>query len=148
VLAFRAHHRAGHARGHRGFSASDAVNALRERNESLWWLTAGPVTWFAHFVLSYLPAATWCAEAAGRGGMLAPVRMAVTIYTVIALAAILATGWRGYRRYRHGGSSPHDGNTAADRHRFLGFATLLLCGLSAVATVYVTLVALLIGSCR
>ena len=37
-------------------------------------------------------------------------------------------------------------DTEADRHRFLGFATLLMAGLSAVATIYVALVYPVLGS--
>jgi hypothetical protein len=43
---------------------------------------------------------------------------------------------------------PHDESTREDRHRFLGFATMILCGLSFVATVYVALPTLLISTCR
>ncbi|HEX6930290.1 MAG TPA: hypothetical protein VF267_13630 [Gammaproteobacteria bacterium] len=122
---------------------------LAENRESLWWLAAGPSAWFAHFLLSYVTAATWCAKAAERSASLAPVRFAITAYTVLALAGIIAIGWRGYRYHRYGnGTLPHDDDTSADRHRFLGFATMLLCGLSAVATVYVALAAVFIGSCR
>jgi hypothetical protein len=42
---------------------------------------------------------------------------------------------------------PDDADTPEDRHRFLGFATVLLSGLSAIATVYVGLAAVFIGSC-
>jgi len=42
---------------------------------------------------------------------------------------------------------PHDDDTPEDRHRFLGFATLLLSALSAVAVLYAGLVAVFIRSC-
>ncbi|HEX7029679.1 MAG TPA: hypothetical protein VF254_03720 [Gammaproteobacteria bacterium] len=120
-----------------------------EKNESLWWLPAAPAVWFAHFMLSYVTAATWCAKVMERSAAVSPVRIAVAIYTVLALAAIIAIGWRAYRHHRYGNAGlPHDRDTPADRHRFLGFATLLLCGLSFIATVYVALAAVFIGSCR
>lgn len=129
--------------------ANDEKQAPHEERESLWMLTFGPVTWAAHFTLSYVTAAVWCAKVAGRTGSLGTARLVIAVYTVIALTIIGATAWRGWRHTRLGkGSPPHDSDTAADRHRFLGFATLLLCGLSAVATLYVAMGAVIIGSCR
>lgn len=120
-----------------------------EREESLWLLTVSPTVWAAHFLLCYLTAAIWCAKVVGRDGSLGAVRWAVAVFTVLALAGIVVNGWRGYLRHRHGTAAvPHDFDTPADRHRFLGFATLLLSGLSAVAVVYVALAAVFIGSCR
>ena len=43
---------------------------------------------------------------------------------------------------------PHDFDTPGDRHRFLGFATVLLAGLSAVATLFAALVVLYFKDCR
>jgi len=43
---------------------------------------------------------------------------------------------------------PHDADTPEDRHRFLGFATLLLSGLSAVAVIYTALVVVVFRSCH
>lgn len=120
-----------------------------EKRESLWILTVSPTLWAAHFLLCYVTAAVWCARVVGREGSLDGVRAAVAAYTAAALAGILVTAWRGYLRHEHGTAAvPHDFDTPADRHRFLGFATLLLSGLSAVAVVYVALSAVFIGSCR
>jgi hypothetical protein len=121
---------------------------LPERNESLWRVAASPAMWAAHFLLSYVTAALWCAKAAGPGGSLATVRVAMAIYTVLALTGIGLMGWSGYRRHRRGDASlPHDDDTPEDRHRFLGFATLLLSALSAVAVVYAAVVAVVIERC-
>lgn len=120
-----------------------------EKSETLWLLTISPTIWAVHFLLSYLTAAIWCARITTRTGALDGVRTAVGVYTLLALAGILITAWRGYLRHRHGTAAvPHDFDTPADRHRFIGFATLLLSGLSAVAVVYVALSAVFIGSCR
>jgi hypothetical protein len=125
------------------------MTQLPEENESLWMLTAGPATWAAHFLLCYLTAAIWCAKCAGVDSSLRHVRVAIAAYTVIALVGIGLTGWRGFQRHSFEGSTqPHDFDSPADRHRFLGFATLLLSGLSAVATLYVALAAVFIGSCH
>ena len=119
-----------------------------EKNQSLWLLTISPAIWAAHLLLSYATASIWCAKMAGPGGSLWNVRMAIAAYSVIALAGIGIIGWTGYRRHRYGaGALPHDADTPEDRHRFLGFATLLLSGLSGVATVYATLVVFFFRNC-
>lgn len=119
-----------------------------EARQSLWLLTASPVLWAAHFMLSYITASIWCAKVVGAGGSLQGARVAIAVYTVVALAGITTIGWIGYHRHRFGdGTAPHDADTHEDRHRFLGFATLLLSGLSAVATLYAALAAVFVGTC-
>lgn len=121
---------------------------LPEKKESLWLLTASPVVWAAHFLLCYATAAVWCAKVAGWGGSLATTRIAILVYTIVALAIIGVIGAIGFRRHSLGGAPrPHDDDTPDDRHRFLGFATLLLSSLSAVAVVYAALVPVFIRSC-
>ena len=122
---------------------------LEEHAESLWWLAVSPAVWIAHFVLSYATVAIWCEKFATHGDPLGAARTAVFIYTAVGLIALALSGWRAYRRHRHeGGEVPHHDDTPEDRHRFLGFAGLLLAGLSAVAMIYVALAAEFIGSCR
>lgn len=129
-------------------SAEQEKHAPSEERESLWRLTFGPAAWAAHFVLSYVTAAVWCAKVAGRAGPLGSARLLIGLYTLVTLLFIGYTAWRGWRYAQFGNAkTPHDDDTAADRHRFLGFATVLLCGLSAVATLYVALGAVLIRSC-
>jgi len=126
-----------------------ATKHLHEERESLWWLTASPLVWSAHLLVSYGTAAIWCAKAAPDGGPLGAARMAIAVYTAVALALIGAVGRRGFRRHAYGDANlPHDFDSPEDRHRFLGFATLLLSGLCAVAVVYQALPAVFIGSCR
>lgn len=127
---------------------TDDLSPTHERRQSLWLLAVSPTIWAAHFLVVYVTAATWCARAAGPLGALGPVRIAIGAATLVALAGIGVVAWIGYRRHDYGFADvPHDFATAADRHRFLGFATLLLSALSAVAVVYVALVALFIGDC-
>jgi hypothetical protein len=122
---------------------------LSERSVSLWALVASPALWAAHFMLSYITAAIWCAKASGPEQSLASVRVAIAAYTLAALAGIAVVGWRGWKRQSIGSSSaPHDADTPEDRQRFVGLATLLLSGLSAVAVLYAALAAAFIGSCR
>lgn len=117
--------------------------------DSLWLLTIAPVIWAAHLLLCYVTAAVWCAKFAGPGGSLDGVRTAVTWYTVVALAGIAFVGWEGFRRHRYGTeATTHDLDSPEDRHRFLGFATLLLSGLSAVAVLYAALAAAFFETCR
>lgn len=120
-----------------------------EGNQSLWRLIASPTIWAAHFLLSYVTAAIWCEKFAGRDGPLGGARVAIILYTVAALAGIAFNGWGGWKRHRLGPSEvPHDADTLEDRHRFLGFATLLLAGLSAVAVLFASLVVIFFKDCR
>ena len=116
---------------------------------NLWTLAASPTLWAVHFMACYLTAAIWCAKAGPAQTSLWTVRLAIAVYTVVALAAIAAIGYGGYRRHALGSTElPHDDDTPEDRTRFLGFATLLLSGLSAVAVAYSALVAVFVRSCE
>lgn len=116
----------------------------------LWALTAGPAIWALHFLVSYVGAAVYCAKWHPGAAALDPIQYYVGVITGLALFGILALGWNAYRRWYHAGhpEPPHDAATLVDRRRFLGFAALLLCGLSFVATVYTALAAFLAASCR
>jgi hypothetical protein len=106
------------------------------------------VIWAAHFMLCYLTASIWCAKMTGLSDSFETVRVALIVYTVIALAGIGIVGWGGYRRHSFGQSEPpHDEDTAEDRHRFLGLATFLLAALSAVAVIYAAFVIFFFRSC-
>lgn len=125
------------------------MDRTAERRESLWMLTLSPAIWAAHFMLCYVTAAIWCAKQPTALAPLAGVRSAIAVYTVIALGIIAIVGWIGYRAHRFGGEPPpHDADTPEDRHRFMGFSTLLLSGLSAVAVVYAALVAVFVETCQ
>lgn len=128
--------------------AASRHSGLPEKKEALWWLAVSPTIWAAHFLLSYVTAAIWCARVVGRDGSLMTVRIAIAFYTAAALAGIVLTGLRGHRRRKIGlESTPHDADTPEDRTQFLGFATVLLSALSAIATIYVALVALFMKTC-
>ena len=122
-------------------------DGLPEAARYLVVLATAPAIWILHFLACYVTTAVWCARA-GAEAPLGGVRPAIGAYTAIAVAGIAAVGWDGLRRHRHGGEpTPHDADTAADRHRFLGFATALLAGLSLVATLYVAAAALAFDTC-
>jgi len=125
------------------------MSQTHEKYQSLWLLTASPTIWAAHFLLSYVTAAVWCAKAASPGSSVVVVRVALIIYTVLALVAIGIVGWKGYSKHSHGDAElPHDADTPEDRHRFIGFATLLLSSLSAIAVLFAALVPFFIGTCH
>lgn len=121
--------------------------------DSLWLLTIAPMIWAAHLLLCYVTAAIWCAKLGGPGASLDGIQRAITWYTVVALAGIAVMGWEGFRRHSYLGTggteaTTHDLDSAEDRHRFLGFATLLLSGLSGVAVLYAALAATFFDTCR
>ena len=126
-----------------------STKPLPEKKESLWLLVVSPTIWAAHFLLSYITAAIWCAKFAPRYGSLEPVRWAIGIYTAVALVGIMLNGWSGYKRHRLGSETlPHNLDTPGDRHRFLGFSTFLLAALSAIATIFAALVVVFFEDCR
>jgi hypothetical protein len=128
---------------------ASADSGLPERRESLWMLTVSPGIWAAHFLASYVTAAIWCAKAVDRSQPLGAARTAVLAYTLLAVAGIGAMGWLGFRRVSFDPDQmPHDDATPLDRHRFLGFATLLLSALSVVATLFVAAVFLFVETCE
>jgi hypothetical protein len=117
--------------------------------DTLWMLTIAPAIWAAHLMLSYITSAVWCAKFTGADSSLGGVRTAIGWYTTVALIGIAFVGWEGFRRHSHGSeTTPHDLDSPEDRHRFLGFATLLLAGLSAVATIFVAFASVVFETCR
>jgi hypothetical protein len=124
---------------------------------SLWLLTIAPAIWGLHLLLCYITAAIWCAKFVAPDGTLDSIQSAIGWYTGLALVGIAVMAWEGYRRHRHPSTSlgtsgtettTHDLDSAEDRHRFLGFATLLLSGLSAVGVIYAALAAAHFETCR
>ena len=120
-----------------------------ERHQRLWLLAVSPAIWSLHFMACYVFAAIWCGMIAGPFGEFLTARLVIGVFTAAALAAIAVVGAIGFRRHRLGAAElPHDDDTPEDRHRFIGFSTFLLSGLSAVAVVYTGLAALLIETCQ
>ena len=124
---------------------SDAVPG-----NSLVRMIVSPTIWAVHFLLCYIVAAVYCAKIGPPAVDLAPVRAWVALVTLIALAGIATSGLRAVRRGRFdaGGRAPHDADTIDDRRHFLAYATLLLSGLSFVATLYVAMAAVFVETCR
>jgi hypothetical protein len=127
------------------------VTTHPEREETLWALTVAPTIWAVHFLLSYVSAAVWCSKVGQASASIGGIRAAIAVYTAVALVGIAASGVAGYRRHGHGHgleTTGHDFDSPEGRHRFLGFATLLLAGMSAVATIFTALPAVFIATCR
>lgn len=125
------------------------IRTTEHPRRTLWTLIVSPTIWAVHFLLCYITAAIWCGKLAERSAPLTPVEAAIVGYTVVALAIIGVTGWFGYRDHtRGGGQRPHDDDTPMDRTRFLGFSTLLLSGLSALAVVYAALTVVFLETCQ
>jgi hypothetical protein len=116
-----------------------------ETNQSLWRLVVPPAIWAAHFTASYATAAIWCVKVGSQGAFW-QVRAAIAVYSILALAGIAITGWMGYGECRSG-EGALSSDTPESRYRFLGFATLLLSALSAVAIAFNALVLFFFRSC-
>ena len=121
-----------------------------EQHQSLWLLTFGPVIWAAHFIGSYAAVSIWCGRFTADGS-LGPTPWIIAALTAVALAGIGLVAWGGWHRHSRdapAARAPHDADTPEDRHRFLGLATLMLAGLSAIATAYVAAATVFFGTCR
>ena len=120
---------------------------LSESRERLWVPVAAPVIWSMHFTLCYVTAAIWCgrfASASSPGDL----RMIVGVYTAVAMAGIVGFFIHGLRRHRYQlPSRPNDDDTPEDRRHFLAFTTMLLAGLSLVATGFSAFAAMLVDGC-
>lgn len=129
--------------------ATKDPSGVDEQNESLWMITLSPSIWATHFLLSYLTAAVWCEKFAGPDGSLSGARAAIWVYTAVALISIALVGGWGWARYRRMPETVPMGNDSRKaRYRFLGYATLLLSILSAVATLFVGMTSYFIGDCN
>jgi hypothetical protein len=119
-----------------------------EEHDSIWLLTISPIVWSLHLLASYITAAVYCAKYADGDIRFQTIRMVVGGFTMLALGIIVAVGYVGYRRH---GLRPASTSLAFDtpttRHRFLGFATLLLSLLSGVATLFSAMVFVFIRNC-
>jgi hypothetical protein len=118
-----------------------------ESNASLWILAASPALWAAQFLASYTVAAVWCGRLGD--GTFGPVRAAILVFSLVALAGIAAIGVVAYGWHRAASRpTPHDTDTPEDRRAFMGVATLLLSGLSVVGVIYSALTVVFIGTCE
>jgi hypothetical protein len=119
---------------------------MNEAWRTLWPILFGPTIWALHFLVCYVFAAVFCAKAEPSADFF-PVRLVVAAATALALAAIAFVGFLGYRQWAIEHDMRQDQPTDVDRRQLLGQASILLCGLSAVAVVYGAFPAVFIASC-
>lgn len=130
-----------------------AVDISRDVRARATWLVllAGPVIWFAHFMVVYMVAEAGC-TGSGPGLRLfdPPVPAAVTVVaTVVAVVACLGfAGW-AFRRLRRGSpqGEADEEASARGRHDELAMIGLLLSLLSAVAVLFVAAPILVFTGC-
>lgn len=130
--------------------AHNEVERETGHGTDLWRVIAAPVIWALHFLFCYVYAAVYC-EKAGRTASLDHPTLVVIVATLVALAGIgLSTNhiWRVRARSLTDNDFEFEHNTPEERHRFLSHVALMLCVLSAVAVLYVTIPMLYLSTCR
>jgi len=111
---------------------------------------AAPIVWALHFLFCYVYGAIYCAKA-GRDASLAGPTIVIIGATIVALALIgLSTRhlWKVRGRSLTDNDFEYEHNTPEERHRFLSHVALMLCGISAIAVLYVAIPMLYLTSCR
>lgn len=130
--------------------APDEVERETGHGTDLWHVIAAPVIWALHFLFCYIYGAVYC-EKLGRDASLEQPTLVVIGATLVALAGI---AWSAHRIWQVRARSLTDNdfefehNTPEERHRFLSHVALMLCVLSAVAVLYVTIPMLYLSTCR
>jgi hypothetical protein len=118
-----------------------------ERDEHLWIPVIAPGMWAAHFMASYLTVALWCGRSSA-GTVPGDVRGVIGAYTVVALLGMAASFARALRRHRRGRpGGTDDSDTPEDRRRFVAATTMLLAGMSMIATIYAWLAIAVVHRC-
>lgn len=116
----------------------------------LWRVIAAPIVWALHFLFCYIYAAIYC-EKMGRDASLNGPTLVIVGTTIVALSLIAFSTlrlWRVRGRSLTDNDFEFEHNTPEERHRFLSHVALMLCVLSAVAVLYVTIPMLYLSSCR
>lgn len=114
------------------------------RGESLWVPIVAPVIWAVHFLACY----AWVALACGRLGDFDQAHRGIIALTVVASVAIAVCLWYGF--HRHDYQLPdrsNDDGTSEDRRQFMAVTTMLLAGLSLIATIFAGAAAVVGGGC-
>lgn len=115
--------------------------------DPLWIPLVAPIIWSTHFTVCYI----WAAMACGRfaSQIAGSLDFVLILMTAIAIAPISVLLLRGFRRlnYRWPDHSLDEG-TPEDRARFMAYMTILLAGLSGLATLFVGVASLSMGGCQ
>jgi len=115
--------------------------------DRLWVPLLAPIIWSTHFTISYI----WVALACGRFAARAAGSLddALIVLTVIALVPIGVLFMRGFRQLGYQlPDQPNDDGTPEDRTKFMSYMTILLAGMSAIATLFVGVAAFSMGGCQ
>lgn len=136
-----------------------AVDVSRDRRARVIWVVflAGPVIWFAHFMVVYLIAEAGCTgEGPGLSALAPPVPTIATLaVTAVAAVGCLWCAWWGYRRWRDNAEDPEPDVTGDlsgdlpqdDRGGTLAFVGFLLSSLSFVTVLLVGVPAAVLPPC-
>jgi len=113
----------------------------------LWVPLISPIIWSTHFTISYIWAAMACGRFASQAG--GSLERALIVMTLIALVAISVVFLRAFRQLNYRlPDRPNDDGTSEDRTRFMSSMTLLLAGMSWIATLLVGVAATAMGDCQ
>jgi hypothetical protein len=114
--------------------------------DRLWVPVISPIIWSTHFTISYIWAALACGRLAHAADTLSTV---FVVGTAIALVAIGGFFLRAFLQLEYRlPDQPHDDDTAEDRTRFMAYTTLLLSGMSWIATLFVGVAGFAVGGCQ
>lgn len=120
-------------------------------------LITAPTVWALHFLVCYVAASASCAKLMADARVMTGsswpeitgARITIGIATAIALGVIALASRQAWGHWRSGDVDPPFDDPSSDgRQGFLGFSTILLCGLSFVGVIFVALPAAFIGDCR
>jgi len=115
--------------------------------DRLWVPLASPIIWSTHFTISYIWAAMACGRFASPGS--ATLERALAVMTAIALVAIGVFFFRAFRQLNYRlPDQPNDDGTPEDRNRFMSYTTMLLAGMSWIATLFIGVAATAMGGCQ
>jgi hypothetical protein len=115
--------------------------------DRLWVPVIAPIIWSTHFTISYIWAALACGRFASRTA--GSLDLALILMTAIALVPIGILFVRGFRQLDYQlPDQPNDDGTPEDRTKFMSYMTMLLAGLSAIATLFVGIAAFSTGGCQ
>lgn len=115
--------------------------------DRLWIPLLAPIIWSTHFTVSYIWAAMACGRFAPRGaGTLDAALIVLTVFALIPIGVLLVRGLRQLDYQLP--DQPNDDGTPEDRTKFMAYMTILLAGLSGIATLFVGIAALSMGGCQ